>query len=342
MASAREGDGMWERYSRQVILPQIGSDGQEKLSESRVVIIGCGALGSVVANTLARAGVGRIVIIDRDFVELNNLQRQVLFTETDVGRPKAIAACEQLERINSAIEVEPVVKDVNQTNIESMIQGADLVLDGTDNFHTRLVMNDACVKHGIPWIYAAAIGTSGLVMPILPDGPCLRCLFPNPPPAGTLPTCDTAGVLSTAPLIVAGWESTEAIKLLLGKPGEPRLVTIDVWDRTLSTLEVEKAAGCVCCGKRKFEFLSAEKEEIISTLCGRNAVQITPATPGQISLSRLAAVLAPLGDVEQNEYILVFRTQGYEISVFGDGRAIIKGTDDPKLARSLYARYIGV
>ncbi len=332
---------MWERYSRQVILPQVGPDGQKRLAASRVVIIGCGALGTVVANTLARAGVGKIVIIDRDFVELNNLQRQVLFTEADVGRPKAIAAAANLARINSTIEVEPVVKDVNHTNVESMIRGADLVLDGTDNFHTRLVINDACVKHGIPWIYAAAIGTSGLVLPILPDGPCLRCLFPSPPPAGALPTCDTAGVLSTAPLVVAGWESTEAIKLLLGKIGAARLVTIDVWDQALSTMEVEKADGCICCGKRNFEFLSAEKEEIITTLCGRNAVQITPATPGKISLSSLAAKLAPFGEVEQNEYILVFRTQGKEISVFADGRAIIKGTDDPKLARSLYARYIG-
>ena len=306
------------------------------------MIIGCGALGSVVAGTLARAGVGHIVVIDRDFVELNNLQRQVLFVESDVGRPKAIAAAEGLGLINSTIVVEPVVKDVNQTNVELLIQDADLVLDGTDNFQTRLVVNDACVKHGIPWIYAAAIGTSGLVLPILPDGPCLRCLFPAPPPAGALPTCDTAGVLSTAPLVTAGLESTEAIKLLLGKGQEPRLVMIDVWDQTISTLAVEKAADCVCCGQKNFEFLTAEKEEIITTLCGRDAVQITPATPGRISLPELAAVLAPVGEVEQNDYILVFRTQGYEISVFGDGRAIIKGTDDSNLARSLYARYIGV
>ena len=333
---------MEERYSRQVILPQFGLEGQEKLSKSRVAIIGCGALGSVVANTLARAGVGHIAIIDRDFVELNNLQRQVLFDEADVGRPKAIAACEKLKRINSSIIIEPVVKDVNHTNIESLIRDVDLILDGTDNFHTRFVVNDACVKHGIPWIYAAAIGTSGLLMPILPDGPCLRCLFPSPPPAGALPTCDTAGVLSTAPLVVAGCESTEAIQLLLGKAKESRLAMIDVWEQTFSTLEVEKAAECVCCGKREFEFLNAEKEEIITSLCGRNAIQITPATPGQISLPELAAKLSLLGEVEQTEYILVFRTDGKEISVFADGRAIIKGTDDAKLARSLYARYVGV
>lgn len=332
---------MEERYSRQLILPQIGAEGQDKLSKSRVAIIGCGALGSVVANTLARAGVGHITIIDRDFVELNNLQRQVLFDEADIGRPKAIAAFEKLKQINSDITLEPVVRDVNHTNIESLLQGVDLVLDGTDNFHTRLVVNDACVKHMIPWIYAAAIGTSGLLMPILPDGPCLRCLFPSPPPAGALPTCDTAGVLSTAPLVVAGWESTEAIKLLLGEMEQPKLLMIDVWERTFSTLKVDKATECVCCGKRDFEFLNAEKEEIISTLCGRNAIQITPATPGQISLAELAANLSPLGEVEQTEYILVFRTQGKEISVFADGRAIIKGTDDARVARSLYARYVG-
>ena len=325
-----------------MILPQIGPAGQARLAERRVGIIGCGALGSVVANTLARAGVGHIVIIDRDFVELNNLQRQVLFDEADVGRPKAIAASEKLQRINSAVVVEPLVKDVNHTNVESLIQGLDLVLDGTDNFHTRLVVNDACVKHGIPWIYAAAIGTSGLMMPILPDGPCLRCLFPSPPPAGALPTCDTAGVLNTAPLIVAGWESTEAIKVLLGEMEQPRLMMIDVWEQTLSALEVEKAEGCVCCGKREFEFLNEEKGEIITSLCGRNAIQITPATPGQISLQALASQLAHVGEVEQNEYILVFHTQGKEISVFADGRAIIKGTNDVKVARSLYARYIGV
>ena len=236
---------MEERYSRQVILPQFGLEGQDKLSKSRVAIIGCGALGSVAANTLARVGVGHIAIIDRDFVELNNLQRQVLFDEADVGRPKAIAAYEKLKRINSSITLEPVVKDVNHTNIESLIRDVNLVLDGTDNFHTRFVVNDACVKHGIPWIYAAAIGTSGLLMPILPDGPCLRCLFASPPPAGALPTCDTAGVLSTAPLVVAGWESTEAIKLLLGEAGESRLAIIDVWEQTFSTLEVGKAAECV-------------------------------------------------------------------------------------------------
>ena len=332
---------MEERYSRQVILPQIGRAGQDRLAEKRVGIIGCGALGSVVANTLTRAGVGYIVIIDRDFVELNNLQRQVLFDEADVGQPKAIAASEKLRRINSDITVEPVVKDVNHTNVESLLQGLDLVLDGTDNFHTRLVVNDACVKHGIPWIYAAVIGTSGLVMPILSDGPCLRCLFPSPPPAGALPTCDTAGVLNTASLVVAGYESTEAIKVLLGDIERPKLVMIDVWEQTFSTLEVEKASECVCCGKREFEFLNAEREEIITSLCGRNAVQITPATPGRISLQALASQLTPLGEVEQTEYILVFRTQDKEISVFVDGRAIIKGTDDIKLARSLYARYIG-
>jgi adenylyltransferase/sulfurtransferase len=332
---------MSDRYSRQVILPEIGESGQARLGGSHVAIIGCGALGTVAADNLARAGVGHLILIDRDVVELNNLQRQTLFSEEDVGRPKAIAAAERLGKVNSAIKVEPAIKDINHTNVEEVVRSVDLVLDGTDNFHTRLVVNDACVKHGIPWIYAAAVGTSGLVMPVLPEGPCLRCLFPDPPSAGALPTCDTAGVLNTATTIIASMESTEAIKVLLRKDVRWELLTYDAWAHRLTALTVKKGDECPCCGRRDFRFLNAEEREIITSLCGRNAVQITPVKSGRISFAKLAERLRRVGEVNYNEFILTFRTQGKEISVFQDGRVIVKGTTDEMTARSLYARYVG-
>jgi adenylyltransferase/sulfurtransferase len=358
---------MLKRYSRQVILSNIGEEGQKKLLNSKVVIVGCGALGTVAANNLARAGVGHITIIDRDFVELSNLQRQMLFEEEDVGEPKALAAAKRLNAINSEIEIEPIVADLNHTNVQEILKDANVVLDATDNIQTRMLVNDVCVQNGIPWIYTGAIGTSGMIMNLLPDGPCLRCLYPNIPQAGSLPTCDTLGVLNTATAIMGSMESTEALKIILGAYStlenskededsekidadapiankesiEGKLVVYDAWDNSIDHIIVKKVEDCACCAEKNFEFLEAEDKEIITSLCGRNAVQITPARAKQISLLDLASNLEKLGEVKASDFLLLFKIEEFEISVFRDARAIIKGTNDGNVAKSIYARYIG-
>ncbi|TET71498.1 MAG: NAD(P)H-binding protein [Candidatus Aminicenantes bacterium] len=338
---------MQDRYSRQVILPNIGEEGQKTLLKSKIAIIGCGALGTVVANNLVRAGVGKISIIDRDFVELNNLQRQILFDEDDIGVPKAVAAAEKLKRVNSDVEIKAMVKDLNHMNAEKIVSGVDLVLDGTDNMQTRFLINDVCVKSKIPWIYTAAVGTYGMMMTIVPGRtPCFRCLLPDVPEPGSLPTCDTAGVLNTIPAIIASIESTEAIKILLKEKmttnAESDLIFYDVWSSTFEKVTEMRDKRCRCCVEHKFDFLNAAKEEIITSLCGRNAIQITPVKSAAISFKSLAERLKRLGEVRFNNFILVFKERDKEISLFKDGRAIIKGTDDEKVARSLYARFIGI
>jgi adenylyltransferase/sulfurtransferase len=347
---------MLKRYSRQVILSNIGEEGQKKLLNSKAVIVGCGALGTVAANNLARAGVGHITIIDRDFVELSNLQRQMLFDENDLGEPKALAAAQKLKSINSDIEVEPLVADLNHTNIQEILNDVDVVIDATDNIQTRMLVNDVCVQKRIPWIYTGAIGTSGMIMNLIPDGPCLRCLYPNIPQAGSLPTCDTLGVLNTVTSIMGSMESTEALKILMGvysKSSEKdndddgkvdiggKLIVYDAWDNSIDHIVVKKVEECICCGEKNFNFMEAEDKEIITSLCGRNAVQITPARAKQISLMDLAKNLEKLGEVKSSDFLLLFKIEDYEISVFRDARAIIKGTNDGNMAKSLYARYIG-
>ncbi|MBP2045254.1 ThiF family adenylyltransferase [Methanobacterium aggregans] len=337
---------MQSRYSRQIILQNIKEEGQEKLLKSSVVIVGCGALGTVAANNLARAGVGKIFIIDRDFVELNNLQRQMLFDEKDVGEPKAVAAAKKASAINSEIEIIPVIKDLNHTNVEELLSGADIVLDGTDNIQTRMLVNDVCVKNGVPWVYTGAIGTSGMMMKILPGKACLRCLYPGIPKPGSLPTCDTMGVLNTITVIMGSMESTEAIKILLGKYNEvedtkSELIVYDGWNNSYDSITVKKNDSCGCCVDESFEYLESEEREIITSLCGRNAIQITPADPKEILLRELASKLEKLGKVKCADFIMIFKTGEFEISVFKDGRAIVKGTNDEKVARSIYARYIG-
>jgi len=317
---------MQSRYSRQVILQNIGQKGQEKLLNSSVAIVGCGALGTVAANNLARAGVGKILIIDRDFVELNNLQRQMLFDENDVGAPKAVAAAEKIASINSDIEVHPIIKDINYTNIEEILNGVDLVIDGTDNIQTRMLINDVCVKNRIPWIYTGAIGTSGMSMNILPDKACIRCLYPGIPKAGSLPTCDTMGVLRFYDDI----ESTNS-----------NLLVYDTWNHSFDSIMVKKNEKCECCGKKNYEFIDSDEQEIITSLCGRNAIQITPADPKELSLKSIGDKLEKLGTVKCSDFIMLFKNDETEISLFRDGRAIIKGTDDEAVARTIYARYIG-
>lgn len=339
--------GSPERYSRHILLSQIGEEGQKRLLSSTVAVIGCGALGTVVASTLVRAGVGRVKIADRDYIELSNLQRQILFDEQDIARglPKAIAAAEKLSRVNSDVRVEPLVVDVNPSNVEEIIADVDLVLDATDNFETRLLINDACVKHDIPWIYGAVVSTYGMSFVIIPHRTaCFRCHIRQIPAPGSAPTCDTVGVLGPAVNIVASLEVTEGLKLLIGKEQElhGQLVYIDAWTATLERMELQKRqAPCPACDLGQFEFLEARKGTYLTTLCGRDAVQINVRGQAAVSLSALAERLNSVGEAIHNKYMLRFRVDSFELTVFPDGRTIVKGTTDENVARSLYARYIG-
>jgi len=331
-----------DRYSRQILLKNIQEDGQKKLAKSNVVVIGCGALGTTIANNLVRSGIGHVKIVDRDIVELNNLQRQNLFDEDDIGLPKASTAAEKLEKINSDIKIDYVVDDVNHRNIERIIKNMDMVLDGTDNMLIRFLINDACVKHGIPWVYGGAIETYGMTMNIIPDKtPCFRCVVHDLPEAGLLPTCDTVGVLNSIPCIIASIQNTEAIKILLDKNINKNLLTYDVWNHDFHSIEVKRKKDCVCCVKHNFEFLNAEKKETMISLCGRGAIQITPANSMKISFEELVEKLQKVGDVENREIILRFKISDYELNIFRNGRTIIMGTNDMKTAKSLYAKYVG-
>ena len=340
-----------DRYHRQTLLPQIADAGQQTLASSRVLLIGCGALGTVIAEQLARAGVGHLRICDRDIVELTNLQRQTLFDESDVANqiPKAIAASERLRRINSTIEIDPRVIDIHAGTIEQQLDGGiNLILDGTDNAETRYLINDIAIKHSIPWVYGACVGTSGRVMGIVPGrSPCLRCMFPDPPSPGELQTCDTAGVLAPAANVVASLQVVEAMKILLGDPAAAtEMVSLDLWPlrvRTISTIDARRP-DCPACGRREFQFLNSRPGAGAAVLCGRNTVQITPATNGSIaSLDSLESRLSSVGQVDRSPYFLRCRIHRSQVTLtlFPDGRALVHGTADPALARSIYAKYVG-
>lgn len=336
-----------DRYSRQILFSGIGREGQSRLEQSRILIIGCGALGTAQAESLARAGVGTLRIVDRDFIEFSNLQRQTMFTESDAAErlPKVIAAANHLREINSDILLEPEIADVNYSNVERLIRNCDLVIDGTDNFATRYLINDACVKHGVNWIYGAAVGSYGVTMTIRPgQTPCLRCIFPEMPPAASAPTCDTAGVIMPIINIVAAIQVTEALKMLTGQTDtlHHSLMQFDVWRNESRRISVgQPVATCMTCGAHKFESLENGGGEFAAVLCGRHAVQISPAHPVRVDLSELSKRLSIAGDVKANDYLLRFRTGDFEMTVFQDARSIIRGTDDVATARSLYAKYVG-
>ena len=338
---------MSNRYSRQILFDQIGKSGQEKLLNSRVLLVGCGALGAAHAEALARAGVGCLRIVDRDFVEFSNLQRQTLFSESDARErlPKAVAAEKRIKEINSEIEVEAVVADVNNSNIESFIKDVDLILDGTDNFQIRYLINDACVKNKKAWIYGAAVSSYGTTMTIIPnETPCLRCIFEEMPSAGSAPTCDTAGVIQPIITSISAIQTTEAFKILTGnfESLHKSLIQIDVWENVWRKIKLgEPNADCETCGKRNFEFLEAENADFFTALCGRDAVQIQPQNASEIDLQNLAEKLKNTGKIKLNEYLLRLTIDGYELTVFKDARAIIRGTDDISVARGIYAKYIG-
>jgi molybdopterin-synthase adenylyltransferase len=339
-------DSLQEKYSRQMLFAGIGPEGQRRLLGSRVAVAGCGAIGAASANLLVRAGVGSVKIIDRDFVETSNLQRQTLFDESDAraALPKAIAAERKLFSIDSSIEVKGVVADLAPQNAEKLLSGCDLILDGTDNFETRFLLNDFAVKSGLPWIYAAAVASYGLTMTIRPGlTPCLACLLESRDSYHSLEeTCDTVGVLGPIVNLVASWQVAEALKILAGRPEalHGRLLSCDVWTCRMQSIRVARNPECRACARHDYIYLEGEAQPHV-TLCGRDSVQIHERSRA-LDLAALALRLRPVvEDVRQNDFLIRFRVAPYEMTVFSDGRAILKGTKDPAVARSLYARYLG-
>jgi adenylyltransferase/sulfurtransferase len=335
-----------DRYARQRLFGPLGGEAQARLGAARVTLVGCGALGTHLAQHLVRAGVGRLRICDRDFVELNNLQRQVLFDEEDVRKnlPKAAAAASKLARVNAEVAVEARVVDVNPSNVESLLADADLVLDGTDNFETRFLLNDACLKLNKPWVYGGCVGAEGMVLTVIPgETACFRCFVPDAPGPGSVPTCETAGVLGPAVGVVASLQAAEALKLLAGRRDAlaEGLVTVDVWGNRHRVFRLARNRECPACGKAKYDFLEGGSSGAAVALCGRNAVQVRPGAEAALDLPALERRLAPVGKVARNEFLLRLEVEGYELTVFPDGRAIIRGTDDPARARAVYAKYVG-
>jgi molybdopterin/thiamine biosynthesis adenylyltransferase len=333
-----------ERYSRQALFAGIGANGQQRLLKSQVAIVGCGATGSALASLLARAGVGTLRIVDRDYVEPSNLQRQTLFDEADAAEslPKAIAACRKIALFNSQIVSEPHVSDLRPENAEELLTGVHLILDGTDNFETRYLINDFAIKHSLPWIYVAAVGSYAITMNIVPgETACLSCIFPESP-RGAIETCETAGILNSAVNLAASIAATEAIKLLTGATIKLRrtLLSHDLWTNERAEVPADKRrADCQTCGKREFVHLAGDGRPHI-TLCGRNSVQIHEHDH-PVDLGMMSERLKPHGNVRHNDFVLKFWKEPFEMTLFPDGRAIIKGTTDTAVARSLYARYVG-
>lgn len=369
-----------DRYHRQMLLPGFGEAGQKKLLASTALVVGCGALGTVIANMLARAGVGHLIIVDRDFIEMTNLQRQVLFDESDVANaiPKAEAAKNKIAQINSQVKVTAVVEDVNHTNMEKLACGdysdgkpVDIIVDGVDNFETRYLANDCAVKHGIPYVYGGAVGTVGASYAILPHTPgsdaawethekgslatpCLRCIFEQAPPPGLNPTCDTAGVIGPAVSIVSNYQVAEALKILTGNLDRvsPTMLNLDLWANTFRQFKVARAydvGDCRCCKHRDFEFLDGKFGSSTTTLCGRNAVQLTQkegsAGGGKLDFAEIAKRLESHGTVKANKFMLradiTDNGENYELTLFTDGRAIVKGTKHANVAKTVYAKYVG-
>lgn len=335
------------RYSRQVLFPGIGDKGQARITASRVALVGCGALGAVQASLMVRAGVGELRIIDRDFVDESNLQRQILFDEEDVRAvlPKAVAAERKLRLVNSLVKVEGIVEDVNPASIEKLLGGFDLILDASDNFDVRFLINDFSVKRRIPWIYGACVSSNGLTFPILPgESPCLRCVFESAPPPGAAPSCDTAGVIGPIVAVIAAMQSAEALKILSGARSEvsSKITSIDVWSNRYNSFDLsERNPDCPCCGRGEFPFLDGDLGAEATALCGRNSVQIRRPDGRQMNLESIAERLSAVAQVEQNRFLVRASIDDYQITVFSDGRAIIYGTHDLGVAKSLYSRYVG-
>lgn len=341
---------MSDRYARQVLFYGIGNTGQKMLMEKTAVLVGCGALGCTSANLLVRSGIKCLKIVDRDFIEESNLQRQSLFDEEDINKnlPKAIAAQKKLQKVNSQIQIGAIVADLNPSNIEIVLDNADIVIDGTDNFESRFLINDYCVKYGIPWIYGACIGSMGLTMNIVPSKtPCLRCVLDTIPPFGTTETCDTAGIIAPIASMIASIQAAEALKILTGNYDalSKGLLKIDLWRneiKKLHTDDILEKSDCITCKQHQYEFLSKDRYSMTTSLCGRNAIQVLHPDGSKLNLKTLAERLGKVGEVSFNNFLLRLKIDKYELTVFPDGRLIITGTNDAAVAKGLYAKYIGM
>lgn len=341
---------MSDRHARQVLFYGIGNTGQKILREKTAVLVGCGALGCTSANLLIRSGIKCIKIVDRDYIEESNLQRQSLFDEDDISKnlPKAIAALKKLQKVDSHAQIEAIVADLNPSNAETILKDADIVIDGTDNFETRFLINDYCVKEGIPWIYGACIGSVGLTMNIVPSKtPCLRCVLDTLPPFGTTETCDTAGIIAPIASTIASIQAAEALKILTGNydARSKGLVKIDLWRNEIKRLHTEDIWGksdCITCKQHRYEFLFRNVYSMTTSLCGRNAVQVLHSNGSKLDLETLAERLGKVGEVSFNTFLLRMKIDKYELTIFPDGRSIITGTNDAAVAKGLYAKYIGM
>lgn len=338
---------MWERYSRQIIASVIGEEGQSKLLKSSVLLIGCGGLGSTTATILVRAGIGKIRIVDRDFVEISNLQRQILFDEDDISFniPKAVLAEKKLAKVNRDVKIEGIVADFNPSNADSFAEGIDLIIDGLDNMEGRFLINDLSVKKGIPWIYGTCLSTYGMTFNIIPEKtPCLRCIYENFESRSL--TCETVGIISPIAVLIASIQSAEAMKILMGKENEVRndLLFIDLWKNEFERIPIShlKKKDCPACGKKKFEFLDGKNISSTVSICGSESIQVNPPTKTSLDLEKILESLKNYGTVFFNEYLVRLLYQNYEITIFKDGRAIIKGTSDPSIAKSLYSKFVGM
>ncbi len=337
---------MSDRYSRQVLFSDIGEAGQKRIRSSRVALVGCGALGSVSAEMLTRAGVGKLKLMDRDFVEEGNLQRQSLFTEAHVreGVPKAAAAEAALGAINSEVEIEGVIADVTWENIESLCRDHEIIVDGTDNFETRFLINDLAAKHRFPWVYGACVGSYGIAFAFQPGtSACLQCLLEQPPEVGSSETCDTVGILAPVVHVIAAYQVTQVMRILTGQAPSRRLLQVDVWNGTWQTLGAERAHSrqCSCCQQHEFRFLEGEENTQMTRLCGRDAVQVSPQQKTHPDFHDLSRRLDKSGQVDFNQHMMRIQIEGYEIALFADGRSIIRGTENVSEARAIYAKYIG-
>ena len=334
----------YDRYRGTSLIDWVGETGRKKVGRATCAVIGCGALGSASSNLLVRCGFGTVKIVDRDYVELSNLERQSIFTESDASqmKPKALAARDSLAGVNSDVKIVAEVADLTPRNAEALLGDADVVIDGTDNLETRYLINDVCVKRGIPWIHGACLATTGIYFSVLPDGACFRCVYPDAPGPGRVPTCETEGVLPSIPQVIGALQVSEATKVVCGSGNITRdLIHVNLDPLTLENVAVERSNQCPTCAKMTFEFLSKKSGEIGLTLCGRNAVQITPPSETTVDLEGLQKKLEKVGEVSYKGFLLGFKRGDHELIIFPDGRTMVKGTKDVGVARGLYSKYIG-
>jgi len=335
-------EGPWrERYSRQIALATVGEEGQRRLGAATVAVVGAGALGTNSVELLVRAGVGTVRVIDRDVVERSNLHRMRVLGDADVGRSKAEALATALASLLPGSRVEAVVEDLTAANALALLDGADLVMDAVDNMATRYLVNDACLEAGVPWVYGGVVGTSGLLAPFPAGGPCLRCLFPEPPAPGALPTCESAGIHPSAPAVVASVQVAMATRMLLGVLGTPRMVAVDLWSDEWRTVDLNRSDDCPACSGGAREFLSMEAAGTVEPLCGQDAVQINPQRPASIDLDAKEREWRRLGHVTRRGPVLSLELDSVRLQLFASGRALVKGTSEVAVAKTVYARYVG-